>query len=232
MLASAFLAASSPALSQSTSTTFGDPLTDGQTRAARTNGGLSTSEGWKVTSNAAGNAIGQYLMYIMPAGATAGAVEFEAKGFVFGKYAATYDNREHVWGVCDKDVPHDMPESASSCFQLRLYDHKLPTGTFYAGAHRFRFMSPATSDIDADKKSAVLWDQNRWYKFMFQWSQTNAQWYKDGVLQGALKIPSQSKSYRYVYIGSDYRKVGLVPVNVTYRNVQMTSDVSGIWNVN
>jgi hypothetical protein len=120
-----------------------------------------------VTSNAAGNAIGQYLMYVMPAGATAGAVEFEARGFATGKYAATSDNREHVWGVCDKDVPHDMPESASSCFQLRLYDHKLPTGTFYAGAHRFRFMSPATSDIDADRKGAVSWDRNKWYRFKF-----------------------------------------------------------------
>jgi hypothetical protein len=94
--------------------------------------------------------------------------------------------------VCDKDVPHDMPESASSCFQLRLYDHKLPTGTFYAGAHRFRFMSPATSDIDADKKSPVSWDRNRWYRFKFQWSQTGAQWYKDGVLQGTLKIPART----------------------------------------
>jgi len=231
MLAAALFAASSPALSQSTGTTFSAPLTNGSTRAARTNGGLHTTEGWRVTSDAAGNAIGQYLMYVMPAGAKAGTVEFEARGFATGKYAATSDNREHMWGVCDKDVPHDMPESASSCFQLRLYDHKTPTGTFYAGAHRFRFMSPATSDIDADKKSPVSWDRNKWYRFKFQWSQTGAQWYKDGVLQGTLRIPSQNKSYRYVYVGSDYRKVGLVPVNVTYRNVRITSNVAGTWNV-
>jgi hypothetical protein len=128
MLAAAFSPPRAPALSQSTGTTFSAPLTNGSTRAARTNGGQHTAEGWRVTSNAAGNAIGQYLMYVMPAGAKAGAVEFEARGFATGKYAATSDNREHVWGVCDKDVPHDMPESASSCFQLRLYDHKLPDG--------------------------------------------------------------------------------------------------------
>jgi hypothetical protein len=74
------------------------------------------------------------------------------------------------------------------------------------------------------------WDRNKWYRFRFQWSQTGAQWYKDGVLQGTLRIPSQNKSYRYVYVGSDYRKVGMVPVNVTYRDVRITSDVAGAWN--
>jgi hypothetical protein len=33
-----------------------------------------------------------------------------------------------------------------------------------------------------------------------------------------------------VYVGSDYRKVGMVPVNVTYRDVRITSDVAGAWN--
>ena len=44
-------------------------------------------------------------MYALPAGTTSGSIEFEAKGFRFQKEpdGSREDNREHVWGVYDKD---------------------------------------------------------------------------------------------------------------------------------
>lgn len=212
------------------SVTIVDALTNGTTRATRRSGGTFTAEGWKVTDNGAGGAIGPYLMYALPANTKSGTVEFEAKGFVFRKQpdGSPKDNREHIWGVFDMDKPHDLEASGSSGYLLRLYDHKQPDGTFYAGAHRFRFISPRTEDIDADKKSAVSWDRNKWYKFRFEWTQTSGRWLKDGALQSSLSgLPNQNKSYRYVYVGSDYRKTGMVPINVTYRNVRITGNTSG-----
>lgn len=205
--------------------TISDPLTRGSTVATRQSGGQFTGEGWKVTDNARGNKIGQYLMYALPGGTTAGVLEFEAKGIRFNKApdGSREDPREHMFGVFDMDKPHDMPASGSSGYQLRFYDHQTPTGTFKGGSHRFRFMSPATSDIDSDRKNAVAWDPNRWYRFKFEWSQTGATWWKDGVLQNTLTIRSQNKCYCFLYVGSDYRAVGRVPVNVIYRNVKITT---------
>lgn len=210
-------------------TTITDPLTGGTTLASRIAGGRFTAEGWQVTDPAKGNKIGQHLLYILPEGSMSGTIEFEAKGFATNKYPADTDNREHVWGVFDQDVPHDMPSSGTTGWMLRLYDHQTPTGTFLPGSHRFRFNSPATRDKDVNKKAAVAWDPNIWYTFKFQWFQTSAKWFKDGVLQSSLRVPSQNKPLRYLYLGSDYRKVGLIPNNVTYRNVKITSNVAGTW---
>lgn len=214
------LAASSPAAAASIS----DPLTGGSSRATRVNGGRFSSAGWTVTTNAAGDQIGQYLFYALPTGTKSGSVEFEAKGFVFSKYPAAADNREHIWGVFDRDQPHDAPGSQYAGFNLRLYDHKLAgEGTFFPGSSRLRFFSPSTTDIDADRKAAVAWDRNKWYRFRFEWSQTGARWFKDGRLQSSVSAPNQGRSYRFLYVGSDYRRKFLTPVNITYRNVRINT---------
>jgi hypothetical protein len=183
-----------------------------------------------VTSNAAGNAIGQYLMYVMPAGAKAGTVEFEARGFATASTRRAPTTASTCGAcatrTCRTTCPR-APAPASSCASTTTSSRR----------HLLRRRAPVPLHEPRDERhrrgqeEPVSWDRNKWYRFKFQWSQTGAQWYKDGVLQGTLRIPSQNKSYRYVYVGSDYRKVGLVPVNVTYRNLRITSDVAGTWNV-
>lgn len=206
-------------------TTITDQLTNRRSTATRRNGGTFTAEGWKVTDPAAGGKTGAYLMYALPAGTTSGSVEFEAKGFRFQKYpdGSSVDNREHVWGVYDKDVSHES-ENRVSGYLLRLYDHRIPDGTFFAGAHRFRFISPETTDIDTDKKARTAWSSTKWYKLRFEWSQTQARWFKDGVLQSTVSTRNLGRSYRFVYVGSDFRSEFLVPPGVTYRNVRVTGN--------
>lgn len=222
LLATAQVGPLAPAPAEAAS--ISDPLTGGSSRATRVNGGRFSREGWTVTNNAAGDQIGQYLFYLLPSGTKSGSVEFEAKGFVFSKYPAAADNREHIWGVFDRDGPHDAPGSQYAGFNLRLYDHKLAgEGTFFPGSSRLRFFSPSTEDIDADRKGAVSWDRNKWYRFRFEWSQTGARWFKDGKLQSSVRAPNQGRSYRYLYVGSDHRRKFLTPVNITYRNVRISS---------
>ena len=164
-------------------------------------------------------------MYALPAGTTSGSIEFEAKGFRFQKEpdGSREDNREHVWGVYDKDVSHES-ENRVSGYLLRFYDHRIPDGTFFAGAHRWRFISPETEDIDADKKARTAWNPTKWYKFRFEWSQTRGRWFKDGVLQSTVNVRNLGRSYRFVYVGSDFRSEFAVPPNVTYRNVRVTGN--------
>ena len=206
-------------------TTINDSLTSGRSVATRRSGGSFTAEGWKVTDPATGGKVGAYLLYALPAGTRSGTVEFEAKGFRFGRQpdGSRADNREHFWGVWDKDGPHDSEDRASG-FLLRLYDHRIPDGTFFAGSHRWRFISPETGDVDADRKSPVAWNPQRWYRIRFEWSQTQGRWFKDGVLQGTVRVRNLGRSYRYVYVGSDYRSNFAVPAGITYRNVRVTGD--------
>lgn len=197
-------------------TTINDSLTGGRTVATRRSGGTFTDEGWKVTNLANGSRVGAYLLYALPAGTRSGTVEFGAKGFRFGKQpdGSRADNREHFWSVWDKDGPHDSGNQASG-YLLRFYDHEVPDGTFLAGSHRWRFISPETSDIDADKKSPVARNSQRWYRIRFEWSQTQGRWFKDGVLQGTVSTRNLGRSCRYAYVGSDYRSQLAVPGCIT-----------------
>lgn len=206
-------------------TTITDPLTNRRTNATRRNGGTFTAEGWKVTDAARGSKVGAYLLYALPAGTTSGTIEFEAKGFRFQKEpdGSSVDNREQFWGVYDKDVSHES-ENRVSGYLLRFYDHRIPDGTFFAGAHRWRFISPETTDIDTDKKARTAWSATKWYKFRFEWSQTQGRWFKDGVLQSTVNARNLGRSYRYVYVGSDFRSELSVPAGITYRNVRVTGN--------
>jgi hypothetical protein len=90
--------------------------------------------------------------------------------------------------VYDKDVSHESDNRVSG-YLLRFYDHRIPDGTFFAGAHRWRFISPETEDIDADKKARTAWNPTKWYRFRFEWSQTRGRWFKDGALQSTVNVP-------------------------------------------
>ena len=92
-------------------------------------------------------------------------------------------------------------ENRVSGYLLRFYDHRIPDGTFFAGAHRWRFISPETEDVDADKKARTAWNPTKWYRFRFEWSQTRGRWFKDGVLQSTVNVRNLGRSYRFVYVG-------------------------------
>jgi hypothetical protein len=182
-------------------------------------------------------------MYVAPAGTRRLIVEFEAKGFLFSRGSG--DIRRHVFGVWDTDGLHDDPVGKDlSGYTLRLYDrNQPPEGTFYPGAWRLRYISKATSDIDGDgppsgdnKKGPYTWDRNKWYKFKFECFPTALNWFLDsgnGYVKPAtyrqVTFPDQNRNHRYIYIGGQHRAEMACMADITYRNIRLTSDVSGAW---
>lgn len=224
VMAAAVFAISSPMPGRAASAaTLSDPLTGGKTVAVRRNGGELRPEGYKVTSNGA-RGVGQYLYYLLPAGATGGVATFEAMGFRFDKYpnnGGETEEREHILGLFDADELHD-PGNKPIGFFLRFYDHKNVGGTFFPGSHRFRFDSP-TFEHQCQQKAAVKWDATRWYQFKVEWSPTFVRWYKDGVQQCSVSLPNIRTPLRHFYLGSDNRKAYMNPVDITYRNLTITT---------